>query len=119
MPELDFSRDPKTHPESLYIHQEHPFNAEPADPAELIKHPITPANLVYGRNHGPIPDIQEKDYTLTVHGLVDHPLHLTLSDLKSMHKVEVVTALQVFLALGAANGVCRKSKGRHVQVARN
>jgi DMSO/TMAO reductase YedYZ molybdopterin-dependent catalytic subunit len=97
MPDLDFSKDPKTHPRTLHIHQDEPFNAEPADPAELIKYHITPTYLVYSRNHGPMPNIaREEDYSLSVDGLVERNLTLTLSDLKSMQKTEAVTALQVF-----------------------
>ena len=95
MPSLDFSNDPKNRPKTLHIHQKEPFNAEPEDLAEFIKHYITPTNLVYGRNHGPIPDIKEDEYVLTVDGVVKDKLKLTLSDLKAMPKVNVVAALQV------------------------
>jgi len=107
MPALDFSKDPKTHPNTLHVHQEEPFNAEPADPAELIKHHITPTTLVYGRNHGPIPDIKEHEYSLTINGLVNHELTLTLSDLKTMAKTHVVAALQVLCSATLLTIVCR------------
>jgi len=95
MPSLDFSNEPKNRPKTLLVHQSEPFNAEPEDLSEFINHHVTPTNLVYGRNHGPIPDIKEADYTLTVNGLVDHELKLTLSDIKSLPQTTVVTALQV------------------------
>jgi sulfite oxidase len=97
MKELDFSNDPKDRPKTLRIHQSEPFNAEPEDLTEFINHHITPIDLVYGRNHGPIPDIKEDEFKLTINGLVDHILELSLSDLKSMPKTDIVTALQVCL----------------------
>jgi len=95
MTSLDFSNEPKDRPKTLHVHQSKPFNAEPEDLREFINHHITPTHLAYGRNHGPIPDIKEEDYTLTVNGLVKHYLKLTLSDLKNMPKTDVVVALQV------------------------
>lgn len=97
MKELDFSNDPKDRPKTLRIHQSEPFNAEPEDLTEFINHHITPIDLVYHRNHSPIPDIKEDEFVLTVNGLVDHILELSLSDLKSMPKMDVVAALQVHI----------------------
>jgi len=94
-PSLDFSNDPKDRPKELYIHQKEPFNAEPENLADLINHNITPIHLVFGRNHGPIPDIKEAEYRLTVNGLVEKELSLTLEDLKKFPRTEIVTAMQV------------------------
>ena len=95
MTPLDFSSDPNDRPKTLRIHQSEPFNAEPGNPTEFINHHITPIHLLYCRNHGPIPNIKEEEYRLTVDGLVIKPLELTLSDLKDMPKTDVVAALQV------------------------
>ena len=95
MTPLDFSNEPKDRPKTFRIHQFEPFNAEPEDLTEFINHHITPTHLAYGRNHGPIPDIKEEEYTLMVNGLVNNPLKLTLPDLKNMPKTVVVAALQV------------------------
>ena len=103
MPSLDFSNEPKDRPKTLLIHQSEPFNAEPEDLTEFINHHITPTSLVYGRNHGPIPDIKETDYKLVVNGLVDHELKLTLSDIKALPKATVITALQVTLQLDCSD----------------
>ena len=108
MAHLDFVNDPKDHPRTLHVHQEQPFNAEAGDLAELIKYNITPTNLVFTRNHGPIPDIQEDAYRLRVDGLVENPLTLSLSDLKQMPRTDVVVALQVFPTTSIrTNSVCR------------
>ena len=92
---LDFSNEPKERPKTFRVHQSEPFNAEPADLSELINHNITPAHLVYGRNHGPIPDIEEDEYVLVVDGLVDKKLLLSLSDLKEFPETHIIAALQV------------------------
>jgi sulfite oxidase len=92
---LDFSKDPKTYPATLHLHQKEPLNAEPFDSRELIAHNITPLHLIFDRNHGPIPDITEDGYRLTVNGLVTRPMEFTLSDLKEMPPTEIVAALQV------------------------
>jgi DMSO/TMAO reductase YedYZ molybdopterin-dependent catalytic subunit len=99
MTSLDFSNDPKDRPETLHIHQSKPFNAEPENLTNFIENSITPMDLVYGRNHGPIPDIKEKDYVLTIDGLVGNKTRLTLSEIKGMPKVDVVAALQVAWSL--------------------
>ena len=120
MQSLDFSNEPRDRSKTLLIHQSEPFNAEPGDLTEFINHHVTPINLVYGRNHGPIPDIQEANYTLTVNGLVDHELKLTLSDIKSLPKTTVVTALQVPpLTSIALTSVRRKQTRINVQDPRN
>jgi DMSO/TMAO reductase YedYZ molybdopterin-dependent catalytic subunit len=93
---LDFSNDPKDRPKTLHIHQSEPFNAEPEDVSDLINHNITPTHLVYGRNHGPIPNITEEEYVLTVDGLVNTKLSLRLSELKEFPKTSIVASLQVF-----------------------
>ena len=95
MSSLDFSNEPKDRPKALHIHQTEPFNAEPEDLREFIQYHITPSHLVYGRNHGPIPDIKESSYNLIVNGSVDNTLRLSLADIKAMPKTEIVAALQV------------------------
>ena len=116
MSSLDFSNEPTDRPKELQVHQEKPYNAEPYNLAELINHNITPLELVYGRNHGPIPDIKEDDYKLTVNGLVTKELNLTLLQLKRMPKVEIVAALQVRIQSGKLLTLVRgKSTGVNVQ----
>jgi hypothetical protein len=47
---MDFTLDPSTS-SRLLVHDTAPLNAEPLLP-ELIQHELTPAPLVYARNHG-------------------------------------------------------------------
>src|SRR5882672_10720615 len=50
---------------------------------------ITPSSLHYVATTGGsyIPDIDPKQHTLTIHGLVDQPLTLTMEDLKRLPSV--------------------------------
>ncbi|MBS0205441.1 MAG: molybdopterin-dependent oxidoreductase [Planctomycetes bacterium] len=64
----------------LITRQASPFNAEP--PLDrLIEKWITPVNSFFVRSHGDVPELDVKDFTLTVDGLVDKPLTLKLADL--------------------------------------
>ena len=54
----------------LVVRQEEPFNAGP--PLDrLLRHPITPADLFFVRNHAPVPRIDPQRYRLTIEGLVE------------------------------------------------
>lgn len=64
----------------LIARQEAPFNAEPSLP-KLIEKWITPVNSFFVRSHGNVPAIDPKQYTLTVEGLVEKPLTLSLVEL--------------------------------------
>src|SRR3954469_4233408 len=65
----------------LIVRTADPYNAEPRLLA-LVADQITPVKNFYVRNHGPIPRIDAKDFKLTVGGMVDKPLTLTLDGLK-------------------------------------
>ncbi|HEY2410713.1 MAG TPA: sulfite oxidase [Pirellulaceae bacterium] len=65
----------------LIVRSQDPYNAEPRLLA-LVADQITPVKHFYVRNHGPIPRVEAKDFKLTVDGMVDKPLTLTLDDLK-------------------------------------
>lgn len=64
----------------------HPFNVE-APLAELFKEGfLTTPELFYVRNHGPVPQVRDEDipdWTLTIDGLVENPLTISLRDLMS------------------------------------
>lgn len=60
-----------------------PINME--TPPHLLDDEVTPANRLFVRNHGAIPenkDIADKDWTLTIDGEVNSPAKLTIADLK-------------------------------------
>ncbi|BBY29117.1 sulfite oxidase [Mycolicibacterium sediminis] len=68
-----------------------PFNAEAAA-AALADEEITPVDVFYARNHGPIPDVAANDWRLVVDGLVDAELDLSLDRLTSEFAEHEVTA---------------------------
>ncbi|KAH8100028.1 Oxidoreductase, molybdopterin-binding domain-containing protein [Cristinia sonorae] len=85
------------HELALNVKSEQPWNAQPAV-EELIKHPLTPEDLMYCRNHCPVKSIDASTFTIRVDGsdgLIQRTLEYTLSELKSeFEKVELVAALQ-------------------------
>jgi glyoxylase-like metal-dependent hydrolase (beta-lactamase superfamily II)/rhodanese-related sulfurtransferase len=72
----------------LVIWGEEPLNAE--TPLDLLcDSTLTPNELLFVRNHGPIPQVDPAAYRLTVRGLVAQPLTLSLEDLRQ--RIEHVT----------------------------
>jgi DMSO/TMAO reductase YedYZ molybdopterin-dependent catalytic subunit/glyoxylase-like metal-dependent hydrolase (beta-lactamase superfamily II) len=66
---------------ALVIWSEEPLNAE--TPVELLSaSEITPNELFFVRSHGPIPEVDQADYRLSVRGLVAEPLTLSLAELR-------------------------------------
>jgi sulfane dehydrogenase subunit SoxC len=55
---------------------------------------ITPADLHYERHHGGVPTIDPAHYTLLIHGLVEHPIVLTLAELKRFPSVSMIRFLE-------------------------
>jgi len=95
---MDYSDEPP-HSKLLVVKGKEPFNAEP-EASALVQFKYTPEDLVYCRNHGPVRELEEDKYTVTVNGAVDTPLKLTMRDLRAQfQKVRVVAALQVSLSL--------------------
>jgi DMSO/TMAO reductase YedYZ molybdopterin-dependent catalytic subunit len=76
--------------DGLTLLNDRPINAE--TPPHLLDDPVTPNNRHFVRNNGLLPDMalnmDASGWTLTVDGLVDNPMTLSLDDLKS--KFEVV-----------------------------
>jgi sulfite oxidase len=65
----------------LKVRSKSPLNAEP-DLAELVRERITPVELFYVRNHGPIPEVKAEDYRLRIEGLVERPRTYSLAELR-------------------------------------
>jgi len=59
---------------------------------------LTPNELFFVRNHGPIPHVDAAAYRLTVHGLVAEPLTLSLEDLRQ--RFEHLTLAAVLACAG-------------------
>lgn len=91
---MDYSQEPLK-PDALVVQGIEPFNAEP-EASALVEFELTPSDLVYCRNHGPVRVFDEDKYVLTVKGAVNNDLQLKMKDIRSMfEKTAVVAALQV------------------------
>jgi sulfite oxidase len=77
----------------LLVRQEEPFNGGP--PADhLAGRFITPNELFFVRNHGRVPEVDRSAYRLTVTGLVERPLSLSLEELRGFPRKTVTATLQ-------------------------
>ena len=95
--DMDYSEE-VPHSEHLVVRGTEPFNAEPTA-AALVEFPITPEELVYCRNHGPVLDIDESTWSIQVNSSKGSH-SFTLEELRNNFlRVEVVAALQVRLIL--------------------
>ena len=74
--------------DGLTVYNDRPVNAE--TPAHLLNDDVTPTSRHFVRNNGVVPEnMDAATWELTVDGLVDSPLKLSIADLKS--RFEVVT----------------------------
>ena len=55
---------------------------------------ITPSSLHYERHHGGVPAIDPGEHRLTIHGLVDRPLVLTMDEIKRLPSVSRIHFLE-------------------------
>jgi len=85
--------DPSPKHPGVMVQREQPFNAE--TPLELLRRDyVTPRELFYVRNHGSLPAVDPAAYRLTVAGLVERPLELSLEQLENeFSRVEMVATL--------------------------
>ena len=58
----------------------------------LLEDFVTPKQLFYIRNHGNIPKIGADRYRLTVSGMVESPIELSLEEIRGEFPKESVTA---------------------------
>jgi sulfite oxidase len=68
--------------DDMIVYGAEPYNAETSR-AALAACPITPDDAFYGRNHGPIPDLDPDTWRLEVTGLLDRTLALSLERLRA------------------------------------
>lgn len=72
------------HPDLIRLTGRHPFNCEPPISMLLDQGFITPISLHYVRNHGVAPRLTWEDHKLTIKGLVDTPMTLSMHQLSTM-----------------------------------
>lgn len=91
---MDYTTEP-AHSDRLDIQQAKPFNAEPSA-ADLVEFSLTPEELVYCRNHGPVRLFDKETYFVTFKGGDKGDFRLSFAELKAAcPKVTIVAALQV------------------------
>ncbi|KAF9152178.1 hypothetical protein BG015_005667 [Linnemannia schmuckeri] len=64
--DLDYSQDPPRILSNYLVHAPKPFNAEPHLPLLVNAGLITPTDVFFKRNHGPIPDIRLEDHQVYI-----------------------------------------------------
>ena len=78
----------------LIVHEEEPFNAE-TGLAALADGPMTATDAFYVRGHGAVPEIDSATWRLSVDGLVERELALSLATLReAFREREVIATLQ-------------------------
>src|SRR6185503_4434126 len=77
----------------LVVHRAHPLNCE-TSLAALVGGVVMPNARFYVRNHFQIPKLDPADWRLSVGGLVDRPLSLSLRDLTNMPAQTNVVTLE-------------------------
>lgn len=77
----------------LVVHRAHPLNCETSIPA-LVGGVVMPNAHFYVRNHFQIPELAIDTWRLSVGGLVERPLSLSLRDLHTMRSETLVVTLE-------------------------
>jgi len=77
----------------LVVHRAHPLNGETSIP-DLLGGVVMPNAHFYVRNHFQIPNLDPTTFRLTVGGLVERPLSLSLRDLHNMRSQSVIVTLE-------------------------
>ena len=77
----------------LVVHRAHPLNCETSIPA-LVGGVVMPNAHFYVRNHFQIPQLDPAAFRLTVGGLVERPLSLSLQDLHNMRSQTLFVTLE-------------------------
>jgi sulfite oxidase len=75
----------------VIVHEAEPFNAETGR-AALAEGPLTATDAFYVRGHGAVPELDPETFRLSVHGLVERELELSLSTLREAFREREVTA---------------------------
>ncbi|KAI7847054.1 Oxidoreductase, molybdopterin-binding domain-containing protein [Circinella umbellata] len=71
-------------PSMLRLTGKHPFNAEPQLKKLEQSGYVTPNQLHFVRNHGPVPQLNLDEHRLEIKGLVNNPIIITMQDILSM-----------------------------------
>lgn len=77
----------------LVVHRAYPLNCETSIPA-LVGGVVMPSAHFYVRNHFQIPELDPSAFRLSVGGLVERPLSLSVRDLRQMPSKALVVTLE-------------------------
>jgi sulfite oxidase len=77
--------------DDMVVHEADPYNAEPPASA-LADRLLTPLDSFYSRNHGPVPAVDPRAWRLSVGGLAERELELSLDDLRGQFAPRTLTA---------------------------
>ncbi|KAH7054728.1 nitrate reductase [Linnemannia elongata] len=83
----------KRHPELIRLTGKHPFNCEPPVPLLFSKGFITPSSIHYVRNHGPVPQLSWDTHRLSIEGLVNTEVTLTMDMLTQLPSITIPVTL--------------------------
>lgn len=92
----------------------HPFNCEAPLSLLFDQGFITPHQLHYVRNHGPVPEVSDKEaenWTISIEGMVERPQEVSL---KKITELEAITLPVTFVCAGNRRGEqneVKKGKG--------
>ena len=78
--------------EKLIVHSPRPLDLE--TPPELLDSWITPISRFFVRSHFYIPNVEASRWQLSVEGLVEKPLRLSLAEIQRLPQVERVVTLE-------------------------
>ncbi len=76
----------------LIVYTKTPHNAEPAL-SDLAGSWITPLEHFFVRSHAPVPEVDVAAHRVSVEGLVERPLSLSVSDLEALPRSETLATL--------------------------
>ncbi|KAI0364460.1 molybdopterin binding oxidoreductase [Pilatotrama ljubarskyi] len=93
MPTMDYSQE-VPHSSLLIVRAQQPYNAEPTA-AALVEFPITPEDLIYCRNHGPVLEYDDESFVVTVNGTQGSRTFTAKELREAFPRAEVIAALQV------------------------
>ncbi|KAH9847232.1 molybdopterin binding oxidoreductase [Lenzites betulinus] len=89
---MDYTHE-VSHSSLLVVRADQPYNAEPTA-AALVEFPITPEDLVYCRNHGPVLEYDEDTFAISVQTLQGSRVFTAKEMREAFPRAEVVAALQ-------------------------
>ncbi|KAI9293250.1 sulfite oxidase-like protein [Neoconidiobolus thromboides FSU 785] len=89
--DLIYNYEPERINKELIVRNKEPFNAEPPL-KQLVGSYVTPKEVFFKRNHGPIPLIDENKHFISIEGIVPKPLNISVKEIKSDYKKHTILA---------------------------